>query len=608
MHAPRTVTTATSLAVPRCLLTCLLIALVVATAPGWRPLVAQNSSRVIRTAGPASGQLPSVPQTTPQPFPYEPIFRQAECPFVVPWNESITCGRLSVPENRNNQRSTTIGLFVAILHSRGPTTQDPVLVLPGGPGGDALGDRETFYALGLHANRDVILMDPRGTGASIPSLECIESEWPAVQSEEVTDSYATCAARLQREGRDLNGYVADEIVADAADLARALGITRLNLYATSYGTRVALLLANRHPNLVRSMVLDSVLPPSVNALTNVHAIAWAAFRRIAHDCAANEACNAAYPALETRLLEIVERYNRSPLPADLGHGSGDDILRLLYKQMLHGGGVLPLFITTLYNEDYVKACSLLPPESGCFYGMNPSAKAQEDAEFTSTNGTDDADPLSGLSPEWRSMLASAANPSRLDTERVTWLMQELNLATPEALAEQLNMESPATIHSILARLPAPRSDRLSEGVFASVICSGEVPHVAAKSLAQPAPTLSLPGRLPPVQSAEMVKAICEKWPVLPSGSGAKVSVSVSVPTLLVSGTHDPVTPTGWARLAAAYLPNARLQLFPGYGHGVLMAGNACLEEVMARFYAAPEDDSAVECTHHQRIQWAGLAE
>ena len=56
---------------------------------------------------------------------------------------------------------------------------------------------------------------------------------------------------------DLNGYTSAEAADDIEDLRVALGYSQLNLYALSYGTRLALTVARRHPASVRAMVLDS---------------------------------------------------------------------------------------------------------------------------------------------------------------------------------------------------------------------------------------------------------------------------------------------------------------------------------------------------------------
>jgi hypothetical protein len=56
---------------------------------------------------------------------------------------------------------------------------------------------------------------------------------------------------------------------------------------------------------------------------------------------------------------------------------------------------------------------------------------------------------------------------------------------------------------------------------------------------------------------------------------------MEVPTLLLSGEADPVTPPRWADQAATSLPASRQITVPGQGHGVLIRG--CLPRVVTAF-------------------------
>ncbi len=66
---------------------------------------------------------------------------------------------------------------------------------------------------------------------------------------------------------DLSLFDSAASAADVADLGRVLGFEEWNLYGISYGTRLALTVLRDHPENVRSVILDSTYPPSVDALT-----------------------------------------------------------------------------------------------------------------------------------------------------------------------------------------------------------------------------------------------------------------------------------------------------------------------------------------------------
>jgi pimeloyl-ACP methyl ester carboxylesterase len=67
-----------------------------------------------------------------------------------------------------------------------------------------------------------------------------------------------------------------------------------------------------------------------------------------------------------------------------------------------------------------------------------------------------------------------------------------------------------------------------------------------------------------------------------------------VPTLLLVGEFDPVTPPEWAEAAAVHLGRGELFVFPAVGHGVLDS-HRCATDLVKAFLAAPEDPQAPEC-------------
>src|SRR5580765_7202215 len=104
--------------------------------------------------------------------------RPASLPFlqscVVPGVERVRCGRFLVPENRAKPDGRTIGLNVVVLDAETtPRATDALFILQGGPG-QAAGSLAEFYArtfAGLRHDRDIVLVDQRGTGGSHP-LDC----------------------------------------------------------------------------------------------------------------------------------------------------------------------------------------------------------------------------------------------------------------------------------------------------------------------------------------------------------------------------------------------------------------------------------------------------
>lgn len=108
---------------------------------------------------------------------YDIDFEYVECPISLPdteiEEETIDCGYLLVPEDRNDPDSPVIELAVAILYSPADDDDyqaDPILYLEGGPGGSALSGIDMWYESPLRQTRDIILFDQRGTGYSRPYM------------------------------------------------------------------------------------------------------------------------------------------------------------------------------------------------------------------------------------------------------------------------------------------------------------------------------------------------------------------------------------------------------------------------------------------------------
>src|SRR5690606_18589881 len=129
---------------------------------------------------------------------------------------------------------------------------DPLLLIAGGPGQSAvdlyLQMRRAFEPVRLE--RDIILLDQRGTGRSADGFTCDLTEAAAFETAapaELEDAIDDCLAELTRDPRQC---ATESAVADLDDLRAALGVSRVNLYGISYGTRVAQRYAARYPSRV----------------------------------------------------------------------------------------------------------------------------------------------------------------------------------------------------------------------------------------------------------------------------------------------------------------------------------------------------------------------
>ena len=219
------------------------------------------------------------------------------------------CGELAVPENRDRPDGRKIDIFVAVLPANTASPRsDPLVILAGGPGQAASQLAPLAARLyDVRRMRDIVLIDQRGTGRSSP-LKC-EAFKPNEDIEASFDMDSVpkareCVRELAASGVDLRQYTTDAWVADIDTVRAALGYPRLNLWGGSYGTRVALAYVRRHPDRVRSIVLDGIVPPEMVVPRDVWPSRERALEDVLAACAASQACRDRHPDLRVTLSQL----------------------------------------------------------------------------------------------------------------------------------------------------------------------------------------------------------------------------------------------------------------------------------------------------------------
>ena len=87
---------------------------------------------------------------------------------------------------------------------------------------------------------------------------------------------------------------------------------------------------------------------------------------------------------------------------------------------------------------------------------------------------------------------------------------------------------------------------------------------------------------------------CPAWRVAAAPAADRQPVKSSVPTLLLSGTFDWLTPPLWAREAARTLPASRNVVFRAQGHGVVVQ-DPCAARLRDSFIEDPDPKKALPC-------------
>jgi len=188
------------------------------------------------------------------------------------------CGRLVVPLDYAKPQGPTVSLAVSRLRHTTPDAdyQGVMLVNPGGPGGSGLGLSRLQGSIpdGAGQSYDWIGFDPRGVGASRPSLTCdrfvnqgdrppYRPTKPAYLKQWVARSQAYARKCANAPGSRLFAHLTTlDTVRDMNVMRKALGEDQINFYGFSYGTTIAQLYATRFPDQVRRFVLDGTVDPT----------------------------------------------------------------------------------------------------------------------------------------------------------------------------------------------------------------------------------------------------------------------------------------------------------------------------------------------------------
>lgn len=437
-----------------------------------------------------------------------------------PEEEGYDCGYVVVPELHAQPDGATIRLPVAILRATNPSpAADPLFVAQGGPGGSGL-DLFPFTAAysGLAADRDIVMFNQRGTLASEPELTCPETmadvDVEGMSDDEIDeiafDQLRACRDRLADEGINLSAYNSVENANDVEAIRQALGYETYNFYGVSYGTLLGFHLMRQHPEQLRSVVLDGVVPPNINFIPEVPINENNTYDLLFAECTNDPVCNADYPNLEARLSALVDELNANPLTLELEDGETGETAVIPFD----GSSLTEFLFQTFY---------LSQP-----FTLFPRLVADIEAGDTTT------------------------------------LVQYMSLFTFDRT--------------------------FAEGMYYSVICSED-----ADFDPNGVPLDGLRPRIVEAVADDLQSYLdaCDIWQVETLPASIDDAVHSDVPTLLLSGAFDPVTPARFADEAIKTLTQAYHIVDPIASHGTAFS-DECADQIVLDFLNNPavEPDSS----------------
>ncbi|HET9019101.1 MAG TPA: alpha/beta fold hydrolase, partial [Acetobacteraceae bacterium] len=455
------------------------------------------------------------------------------------------CGRLERPLDPRAPEGRRIGIGFEYYRHRDRSRPALGLIVgaEGGPGYATTEARANYLTLfwPLMDRRDLLLMDNRGTGTS-----------GAIDCRALQEARGQTVAAVGACGRSLGaaaalygtGLAADDLAA----LLDALGAGQVDLYGDSYGTFFAQVFAGRHPDRLRSLVLDGAYP--VIGEDPFYGAAGAAVRRTL-----DAACR------------------RAPVCRTLPGTALERIGRLLDRLRAH-----PITAATQDIDGTKMTVTLDPPAIGnvLYDGTSGSLNLREiDAAARALLDADDPVPL-----------------LRLVAENIRTEGDGMPAGPPATYSRGLNAAVSCMDYPQLYDMTAPAAARRAQAAS----------RIAAKQAADPgvyAPlTIADWQRLPLDIS---VLAQCENWPLpappYPPGRPVPPGAAYpAVPALVISGEMDILTTPEEGGIVARQFPAARRVVLANSFHvDAIGDTDDCASAIVRRFVASGGDPGDTAC-------------
>jgi len=365
----------------------------------------------------------------------------------------------------------------------------------------------------LRANRDVVIFEQRGLFYSEKNLVCSEAnDWFGDSSLEdiqgldrvrrTAEVYSACRQSLLKKDVDLNAYRYAESADDLIMIMDALGYRKFNALGVSAGTLLGQQLLKRHSDRLRSVLINSVVPVDWTLNSAWPASSAQHLERLFAACAADQACNEAYPNLGEKLERAVKRLNAKPYRTEI------ESWRTGKREIVFVNG--DRFAEAVFVSGYMTYA--IPGLPGMIH---------------SVDGGDN------------------------------------------------------TILKAIAESPAGPGDRFAWGLTYSVFCA-ESPERREEDIrfAGLYPTYE-EGVANSLWGPRAANAICALWGVKRVPEEEIALPKSSVPTLLMSGEFDSISPKEGAEKVARNLTHAYEVVVPGAAHSSIESGECSLSIALA---------------------------
>lgn len=148
------------------------------------------------------------------------------------------------------------------------------------------------------------------------------------------------------------------------------------------------------------------------------------------------------------------------------------------------------------------------------------------------------------------------------------LIHEAEVGQPQALGAQYLM------------IKRSLDTQIANGMHFAVVCSEDAPRWSESTVSGSALAKTYIGET----FMASMRAICEQWPRGPVDEDFSKPLSSDIPTLVLSGGNDPVTPSRYGESILQGLAKSKHLVLEGQGHGQIAVG--CMPRVVAEFVTA----------------------
>lgn len=456
----------------------------------------------------------------------------------------ISCGLLTVPENREKEASRSIKLHFVKLHARKPEKwddaekgewkkrDDAIIYLTGGPGAKVDGYVKRFKDHGARDVRDMYILEQRGIGNSEDFCPKYALFDPSVTNKEDWDEYQRagikviehCFAAAKAAGVDLSAYNTIENARDVEALRRALGFDQWNVWGISYGSILGQAYIKEDPAGIRAVVLDAIVPIEPGAhFQRIGTHYQRDLDLLEKACNANKTCAAAFPDFQERLKAAIMKTRSTPITVD----AIDTELFPSGKGWFFGDLVGGIPFASLYEQDNY------PTLPALIDAMSRTIEKGNDKSFRLLTAAGGGGGGGGFA--------------------------------------------------------------ISQGMYNAISCNdgwwGQLHDAIAQDIVDHPALSSL---LPPPDLINEVAAMCRRYGMNPRPEDQYAAVVTDIPSVIANGEMDPITPPPLAKAILPGFSNATYVEFPYAGHGPTRSVK-CAGDFLTKFFDAPDAIVDTKC-------------